>query len=284
MPSSVFPQTNFPRCVILDRQRRNARRRNDGHHHPADRGGDEGHSRRASPCARPPDAARLKSTSSSTGKCDMVQSELYVNSRIAQIRSTLPATATTTVWRLTFSAFPIIGVSLTSPTRDIIALWEMARYRRSSRASCASPAWRASIWSADARRNITSSSTRCACTAAQLSLAQVTDALIKTNLVAPAGMHEEDHTLYLTVVDGRVHDIDEIENVDGFDGEWTPGPREGFRARRARAGAGLQRGHRRRRQCRAAQRPQSARRQHARHRRRSRRPNWQALQANCRPT
>ena len=26
-------------------------------------------------------------------------------------------------------------------------------------------------------------------------------------------MHEEDHTLYLTVVDGRVHDIDEIENL-----------------------------------------------------------------------
>ena len=26
-------------------------------------------------------------------------------------------------------------------------------------------------------------------------------------------MHEEDHTLYLAVVDGRVHDINEIENV-----------------------------------------------------------------------
>ena len=58
----------------------------------------------------------------------MIESELYVDSRISQIRSQLPATASTTVWRLTFSAFPIIGVSLTSPRRDITELWETARY------------------------------------------------------------------------------------------------------------------------------------------------------------
>ena len=54
---------------------------------------------------------------------DMIQAELYVNSRISQIRSTLPATASTTVWRLTFSAFPIIGVSLTGPHRRTTELW-----------------------------------------------------------------------------------------------------------------------------------------------------------------
>ena len=49
--------------------------------------------------------------------------------------------------------------------------------------------------------------------AARLTLQQVTQALINNNLVAPTGMHEENHTLYLTVVDGRVHDIDEIGNL-----------------------------------------------------------------------
>jgi hypothetical protein len=48
--------------------------------------------------------------------------------------------------------------------------------------------------------------------AARLNLTQVTDALIKTNLVLPTGMHEENHTLYLAVVSGRVHDMDEIAN------------------------------------------------------------------------
>ena len=37
------------------------------------------------------------------------------------------------------------------------------------------------------------------------------EALEKNNVVAPAGMHEENHTLYLTVVDGRLRSIAEIE-------------------------------------------------------------------------
>ena len=49
--------------------------------------------------------------------------------RLSQIRSTLlPATATADVHRLTFAAFPVIGISLTSQTRPITDLWEMARY------------------------------------------------------------------------------------------------------------------------------------------------------------
>ena len=59
---------------------------------------------------------------------DMVQAELYVLGRLAQIRSTLPSTAEFAVHRLTFSAFPIIGISLTSKTRNITELWETARY------------------------------------------------------------------------------------------------------------------------------------------------------------
>src|SRR6202030_2936755 len=110
MPSSVFPQTNFPRCVILI----------DNGVMPADE--------MMATITRPieeamkdvPGAAFVRSA---TGRgsaevsvffnwqADMIQSELYVNSRLAQVRSTLPATATAVVWRLTFSAFPIIGVS-----------------------------------------------------------------------------------------------------------------------------------------------------------------------------
>ena len=118
MPSSVFPQTNFPRCVILV----------DNGVMPADE--------MMATITRPIEEAMKDipgalSVRSATGRgsaevnvffnwqVDMQQSELYVNSRLAQIRSTLPATATTVVWRLTFSAFPIIGVSLTSPKRDI---------------------------------------------------------------------------------------------------------------------------------------------------------------------
>ena len=49
---------------------------------------------------------------------DMVQSELFVLGRLGEIKADLPAGATTPVSRVTFSAFPIIGVSLTSASRD----------------------------------------------------------------------------------------------------------------------------------------------------------------------
>jgi multidrug efflux pump subunit AcrB len=211
MPSSVFPQTNFPRCVILI----------DNGVMPADE--------MMATITRPieeamkdvPGAAFVRSA---TGRgaaevnvffnwqADMIQSELYVNSRLAQIRSTLPATATAVVWRLTFSAFPIIGVSLISPTRDITALWEMARYDIKPRFLRVPGVARVDlVGGRTPEYHVIVDPLRL--NAARLSLAQVTDALINTNLVSPSGMHEENHTLYLTVVDGRVHDIDEIESL-----------------------------------------------------------------------
>src|SRR6266480_3102731 len=101
MPSSVFPQTDFPRCVILV----------DNGVMPADE--------MMATITRPIEEAMKDipgtvTVSSTTGRgaaeinvffdwhVNMIQSELYVLSRLGQIRATLPATATTTVWRLTF--------------------------------------------------------------------------------------------------------------------------------------------------------------------------------------
>src|SRR4029079_16743665 len=85
-----------------------------------------------------PGAVRVRSTTGRgsaeisvffTWNVDMVQSELHVEARLSQIRSSLPVTVSTSTRRLTFSAFPILGVSLTSPRRTNIELWEMARYQ-----------------------------------------------------------------------------------------------------------------------------------------------------------
>jgi multidrug efflux pump subunit AcrB len=210
MPSSVFPQTNFPRVVILV----------DNGVMPADE--------MMATITRPieeamkdiPGAITVRST---TGRgsaeisvffnwqVNMIQSELYVNSRLSQIRSTLPATASSTVWRLTFSAFPIIGVSLISTQRSVTELWEIARYELKPRFLRIPGV---------ARVDLVGGRTPeyhvivdpLALQAVGLSLAQVADALVKNNLIAPTGMHEENHTLYLAVVDGRVHSIEDIEN------------------------------------------------------------------------
>ena len=211
LPSSVFPQTNFPRVVILV----------DNGVMPADE--------MMATITRPieeamkdiPGAVTVRST---TGRgsaeisvffnwqVNMIQSELYVNSRLSQIRSALPATASATVWRLTFSAFPIIGVSLISPQRSITELWETARYELKPRFLRIPGVARVDlVGGRTPEYHVVVDPVRLQ--AANLSLAQVTDALEKNNLITPTGMHEENHTLYLAVVDGRVHSIQDLEDL-----------------------------------------------------------------------
>src|SRR5438270_12269833 len=127
MPSSVFPQTDFPRVVIL-----------------IDNGVMPGDEMMAS-VTRPVEEAMKEipgvvSIRSATGRgsaevnvffnwsVDMEKSELHVHSRLSQIRGSLPATLTTTVHRLTFSAFPLFRVRLISTGgRSESDLWEGAR-------------------------------------------------------------------------------------------------------------------------------------------------------------
>ena len=211
LSSSVFPQTDFPRVVIL-----------------ADNGvmpGDEMMATITRPIEEAmKDIPGVVTVRSATGRgaaeinvfftwhVDMVRSELYVLSRLSQIRSRLPVTTGTTVFRLTFAAFPIIGVSLTSATRDITELWETARYDLKLRFLQIPGVARVDL--VGGRRpeyHVVVDPIRLG--AANLTLAEITEALNATNLVQSSGMHEENHTLYLTVVDGRVHGIADIENL-----------------------------------------------------------------------
>jgi len=210
IPSSVFPQTNFPRVVILV----------DNGVMPADE--------MMATITRPieegmKDIPGVVTIRSATGrgsaevnvffnwKVDMVQSELYVLGRLSQIRASLPATAEAEVYRVTFSNFPIIGISLTSPRRDLTKLWEIARYELKPRFLQIPGIARVDLVGGRTPEfHIVVDLVRLQ--AAGLALSQVTEALEKNNLVASTGLHEENRMLYLAVVDGRVHSIPEIEN------------------------------------------------------------------------
>ncbi len=210
LPSSVFPQTNFPRVVILI----------DNGVMPADE--------MMATITRPveesmKDIPGVVTIRSATGrgsaevnvffdwKVDMSQSELYVLGRLSQIRASLPPAAEADVRRVTFSNFPIIGISLTSPKRDLTKLWEIARYDLKPRFLRIPGIARADLVGGRTPEfHVTVDPVRLQ--AAGLTLGQVAEALEKNNLVASTGLHEENRKLYLAVVDGRVHSIPEIEN------------------------------------------------------------------------
>ncbi len=211
MPSSIFPQTNFPRVVIL-----------------IDNGVMPANEMMAT-ITRPVEEAMkdipgVRTVRSKTGRgsaeinvfftwqTDMLQAELFVQGRLAVVQKSLPATAGTAVWRLTFAAFPVVGLSLTGPDYALTDLWETARYTLQPRLLRIPGVARIGIVGGRAPEyHVIVDPLRLQ--ALNLSLSQISDALLRNNLIAPTGMLEEDFQLYLTVVDGRLHKREDIENL-----------------------------------------------------------------------
>src|SRR4051812_31323015 len=203
MPSSVFPQTNFPRVTIMV----------DNGEMPAD----EMMATITKPIEEAmKDAPGVVNVRSNTGRgssvvnvffnwrVDMEQSELHVRSRLAQVRGNLPASVDARAFRLTFSVFPITGISLTSDRRSLSELTIAAEDLIKPRFLRVPGVARVDlVGGRQPEIHIVADPLRLA--ACNLSLAQVTDALAKSNLVAAGGLHEEKDTLYLTLVDGRLH-------------------------------------------------------------------------------
>jgi CzcA family heavy metal efflux pump len=211
MPSAIFPQTDFPRVIILV---------NNGVM-PADemmatvtRGVEESMK----------DIQGCETIRSSTGRgtaeidlffswsIDIRQAELQVNSRLSQIRSSLPSTASTEVYRMTFSTFPIIGLSVTGNSATTTGPWELARYSIKPELLRIPGVARVDLVGGHPPEYlVTVDPVRLALL--KLSLSQVTDALARNNLVSPAGVHDEQNLQSLTVVDGRLHSIEDIQNL-----------------------------------------------------------------------
>ena len=207
-PSSVFPQTDFPRVVILVNN------------------GIMPVSEMMATITRPieeamKDVPGVTTVRSATARgtaqinlffhwnVDMVQSELYVLGRLSEIRANLPATAATEVSRVTFSAFPIIGISLTSSNRNLMDLWETANYQLKPLFLQIPGVARVELTGGHVPEyHVIVDPLKLQ--AAHLGLQDVSDALTKNNLVAPAGMIEENYHLYLTTVDGRLHSAADI--------------------------------------------------------------------------
>ncbi|HXT13480.1 MAG TPA: efflux RND transporter permease subunit [Candidatus Angelobacter sp.] len=211
LPSSVFPQTDFPRVVII-----------------VQNGIMPAHEMMAT-VTRPieeamkeiPGAVSVRSATKRGSAeiniffnwhVDMQRSELYVLSKLSEIRGDLPATATTEIERLTFSAFPIMGISLTSSNRNTMDLWETANYNIKPRfLQIPGVAKVDLVGGAEPEFHVLVDPAKLQ--AAHLDLEAVSTALTKNNLIAAAGMMEQNYHLYLTTIDGRVRTPEEIGNV-----------------------------------------------------------------------
>lgn len=143
---------------------------------------------------------------------DMFQTLQQVNAAMAQVQTTLPATARIETHRLTFASFPIIGYSLTSDTVPQTQLWELATYEMKPRLNRLNGVSTVLVQGGQVPEfQITPDASKLL--RAQVTVPQILAAVGTTNLIASPGLLEQNHQLFLTLVDAQVHAASEISGI-----------------------------------------------------------------------
>jgi CzcA family heavy metal efflux pump len=211
IPISIFPQTNFPRIVIL-----------------ADNGIAPVNVQMLTVTRPIEEAIRLvpgiTTVRSVTGRgsteisvffrwdVDILNALHLVQGRISQITPSLPPTTRFYINRLTFSVFPMIGFSVTSPTRPLTELWDLTYYNLApSLYRLPGVAETRIVGGRPPEYHVLVEPKKL--NGYNLPLTKVVDAIRNSNTIAPAGMLQENYHLYLTTVTGLMERQDQIENT-----------------------------------------------------------------------
>jgi len=212
LPIAIFPQTDFPRIVII-----------------VDNGVVPAPQMLVS-VTRPieeamngiPGIQRIRSTTQRGAadidlffdwNVDIIQSLQLVQARLSQLASSLPSSASIRrVDRLTFAVFPVAGYSLTSDERDPQSLRDLAAYTIRPRLARLPGVAGVAIAGGQTREyHIRVDPERL--NARGVSLQQVVDAVRNANVIDSPGLLEENHQLELTLVSGQARQPYELNAI-----------------------------------------------------------------------
>nr|MDP9361218.1 efflux RND transporter permease subunit [Acidobacteriota bacterium] len=212
IPRALFPQTDFPRIIIV-----------------AENGVAPAQQTLVS-VTRPieeamsgiPGIARIKSTTARGSaeidlffdwKTDIVQTLQLVQAKVSQLAAKLPPGATfVRTDRLTFAVFPIIGYSITSPTRDPGTLRNLAEVTLRPPMARIDGVASVQVLGGQLREyHVLIDRTRLE--ARGVSLQQVADAVKGSNVINSPGLINENHQLELALVSGQATSIDDLAAI-----------------------------------------------------------------------
>jgi multidrug efflux pump subunit AcrB len=143
---------------------------------------------------------------------DMIQTLQQVNSAIARIQSTLPATAQIDTHRLDFASFPILGYSLTSDKVPQTDLWELATYEIKPRLNRLNGVATVLVQGGQQPEfQVTPDPGRML--RSHVSLQDILDSVNHTNLIDSPGLLTRNHQLYLGLVTAQVQTPEQIGDI-----------------------------------------------------------------------
>lgn len=135
-----------------------------------------------------------------------------IQGRIAQVTPTLPANSRFYINRLTFSVFPMLGFSVTSPTRTQADLWDLAYYNLTPRLyRIPGVAETRIVGGRQPEYHVLVDPEKL--NSFGMPLTKVTDAIRLSNVIASSGMMQENYHLYLTTVTGLLRQKEQIEDL-----------------------------------------------------------------------
>jgi hydrophobe/amphiphile efflux-1 (HAE1) family protein len=212
LPIAIFPSTDFPRIVII-----------------VDNGVAPAPQTLVS-VTRPieeamngvPGIQRIKSKTSRGSseislffdwKGDIRQSLQLVQARLSQLASSLPPTAQIrNIERLTFAVFPVTGYSLTSDTRDLASLRDIATYTIRPQLARLPGIATVGVAGGKVREfHVTIDPDRLV--AHNVSVQQVVDAVRNSNIIISPGLIEENHQLELALLSGQAKKPEELNSI-----------------------------------------------------------------------
>jgi CzcA family heavy metal efflux pump len=210
-PVAIFPQTDFPRIIILVNN------------------GIQPVNVQMLTVTRPVEEAvrsvpGITNVRSITGRgsseisvsfrwdVDVLNALHLVQGKIAQILPNLPPDSRFYINRLTFSVFPMIGFSVTSPKRSTAELYDLAYYDFAPRLyRLPGVAETRIVGGRPQEYHVLIEPEKL--NGYGLPLTKVVEAIRKTNLIGSAGMTQENYKLYLTTVTGLLTRKEQIEDV-----------------------------------------------------------------------
>ena len=143
---------------------------------------------------------------------DMVTTLQLVDAALSNVRTSLPPTAVIQTHRLTFASFPIIGYSLTSDTVPQTELWTLATYDLKPRLNRLDGVATVLVQGGqEPEFHITPDPAKLL--AAGVTVNDILDAVKRTNLIDSPGLIEQNHQLFLGLVDAQVHDPAQLGQI-----------------------------------------------------------------------
>ena len=143
---------------------------------------------------------------------DMLQTLQLVDAALSRAQPLLPAGAKIETHRLTFASFPIMGYSLTSERVPQTALWELATYELKPRLNRLEGVATVIVQGGrEPEFEITPDPAKLL--AANVTVSDLLDAVRRTNMIESPGLLEQNHQLYLSLVNGQVRSPDQIAAI-----------------------------------------------------------------------